>query len=131
MAKAQHEISQIISSLMLILWKHTDSLGIPHRPFGHDWTEMETHVSRLLLLRGMIQTGSSIPEDPWNFILSEFGPTNAPLSCLDPGDSCSQSSILLQPSRCAPSRCHVRFQDSPANCVRDGRGSRVIARSVT
>ncbi|GAB1194508.1 hypothetical protein APSETT444_003754 [Aspergillus pseudonomiae] len=77
MAKAQHEISQIISSLMIILWKHTDNLGIPHRPLGHDWTELQNHVSRLLTLRGMTQTGASIPEDPWNLILSEFGPTTA------------------------------------------------------
>ncbi|KAB8266321.1 hypothetical protein BDV32DRAFT_144042 [Aspergillus pseudonomiae] len=90
MAKAQHEISQIISSLMIILWKHTDNLGIPHRPLGHDWTELQNHVSRLLTLRGMTQAGASIPEDPWNFILSEFGPTTALVlsaSCLGPGGS--------------------------------------------
>ncbi|KAE8412419.1 hypothetical protein BDV36DRAFT_271593 [Aspergillus pseudocaelatus] len=47
---------------MITIWKHTNSLGIPHRPFGHDWTEMRNHVSRLLILRGMIQTGSDVPE---------------------------------------------------------------------
>ncbi|KAE8162580.1 hypothetical protein BDV40DRAFT_264958 [Aspergillus tamarii] len=135
MAKTQHEISQIISALMIIMWKHTDSLGIPHRPFGYDWTEMRNHVSRLLVLRGMTQAGSDVPEDPWNFILSEFGPTKTRLSpapCLEQSDSCSPRSILLQPSRSLhlPEGCHVRFQEPPADCVRGRRGSGSIARSV-
>lgn len=136
MAKAQHEISQIISSLMIILWKHTDKLGIPHRPLGHDWTEMQNYVSRLLVLRGMTQDGAHISEDPWSFILREFGPTKTLLSstlCLDQSDICSPRSILLQPSQslCSSGGCHVRFQDPPAGCVRGRRGSGLITRSVT
>ncbi|KAE8354131.1 hypothetical protein BDV28DRAFT_131648 [Aspergillus coremiiformis] len=134
MAKAQHEISQIISSLITIIWKHTDTLGIPQRPQDHDWDVMREYVSRLLILRGMTQAGSTLPEDPWDFILSEFGPASA-RQLSTSHDSNSPRSILLRPgngtSLHSPSGYHVHFQDPPAGCVRRRRGHGSVARSTT
>lgn len=79
MARADNEISSIINTLHTICWRHTDRSGVARRPFGNDLVLFERHMSRLLILRGVVSENEPhrFTEDPWAMFRREYGPVSA------------------------------------------------------
>lgn len=106
MGKAGFEIQNIVSHLTFIYWCNTDSsTGLTHKPYGNDWVTFERNVYRLLVLRGTINMGDKIQEDPWELFLNEYAPVNTRRPACEKYQSSSLSSyqsypnsILLAPS---------------------------------
>ena len=120
MGKAEVEIQAIVSHLKCVYWHHTDThTGITYKPHGAQWLDVERNVHRLLVLRGTINLGDKVPEDPWELFLSEYAPANTRRpDCEKLPSSPYQSfprSILL-----APSEGNRGNQQQQSVTVRDG-----------
>lgn len=120
MGKAEVEIQAIVSHLKCVYWHHTDThTGITYKPHGAQWLDVERNVHRLLVLRGTINLGDKVPEDPWELFLSEYAPANTRRPDCEKMPSASYQSfpqsILL-----APSEGNRGNQQQQSVTVRDG-----------
>ncbi|RAK98309.1 uncharacterized protein BO80DRAFT_504223 [Aspergillus ibericus CBS 121593] len=74
MTQSTHEIQTTLTTLTLILHRHTTPDGTAHRPYGTDWIVFVRAMHRLLVLQGLISPTDRLPMDPWEMFLDEYAP---------------------------------------------------------
>lgn len=123
MSKTDIEIQSILFTLNLLYWRYTDpSTRITHKPHGVDWICVEHSIYRLLVLRGSINMGEKVFEDPWGLYLKEYAPAGTRILTYS-GQNKGQvaQGPILMPSTTSASTTTASSEDQirgrqPANC---------------